>query len=75
MQRRYDTARRHTTKLPRRQFLQLAASAAALPAVSPMGWAQAYPSPYHDGRGGHGGRGPGCSRPRRCRGEERFPTF
>ncbi len=44
MQPRYDTARRHTTKLPRRQFLQLAASAAALPAVSPMGWAQAYPS-------------------------------
>src|SRR5215468_9492102 len=31
-------------KLPRRRFLQLAASAAALPAVSPMAWAQAYPS-------------------------------
>jgi tripartite-type tricarboxylate transporter receptor subunit TctC len=31
-------------KLQRRQFLQLAASAAALPAVSPMALAQAYPS-------------------------------
>jgi tripartite-type tricarboxylate transporter receptor subunit TctC len=31
-------------KLPRRQFLQLAASAAALPAVSPLAWAQAYPT-------------------------------
>jgi tripartite-type tricarboxylate transporter receptor subunit TctC len=31
-------------KLPRRQFLHLAASAAALPAVSPIAWAQAYPS-------------------------------
>ncbi len=31
-------------KLPRRQFLQLAASAAALPAVSPMAWAQTYPT-------------------------------
>jgi len=31
-------------KLPRRQFLQLAASAAALPAVSPRASAQAYPS-------------------------------
>ena len=31
-------------KLPRRQFLQLAASAAALPAVSRMARAQAYPS-------------------------------
>jgi tripartite-type tricarboxylate transporter receptor subunit TctC len=31
-------------KLPRRQFLQLAASAAALPAVSPMALAEAYPS-------------------------------
>src|SRR5262249_53767448 len=35
---------RSTMKLPRRQFLQLAASAAALPALSPMVWAQAYPS-------------------------------
>ena len=31
-------------KLPRRQFLHLAAGAAALPAVSRMAWAQAYPS-------------------------------
>jgi hypothetical protein len=29
---------------PRRRFLQLAASAAALPAVSGFGWAQTYPS-------------------------------
>jgi tripartite-type tricarboxylate transporter receptor subunit TctC len=31
-------------KLPRRKFLHLAAGAAALPAVSRMSWAQAYPS-------------------------------
>jgi tripartite-type tricarboxylate transporter receptor subunit TctC len=31
-------------KLPRRNFLQLAASATALPAVSHFAWAQAYPS-------------------------------
>src|SRR5258708_8100329 len=31
-------------KLPRRQFLHLAAGAAALPAVSPFAWAQAYPT-------------------------------
>jgi tripartite-type tricarboxylate transporter receptor subunit TctC len=31
-------------KLPRRTFLHLAAGAAALPAVSRMAWAQAYPS-------------------------------
>src|SRR5215470_886974 len=31
-------------KLPRRQFLQLAASAAALPAALPMARAQVYPS-------------------------------
>jgi tripartite-type tricarboxylate transporter receptor subunit TctC len=31
-------------KLPRRQFLHLAAGAAALPAVSRLAWAQAYPS-------------------------------
>src|SRR5258707_11341448 len=31
-------------KLPRRQFLHLAAGAAALPAVSGVSWAQAYPS-------------------------------
>src|SRR5262249_37250958 len=30
-------------KLPRRSFLQLAASAATLPAVSRIAWAQAYP--------------------------------
>ena len=31
-------------KLPRRQFLHLAAGAAALPAVSRFAWGQAYPS-------------------------------
>jgi tripartite-type tricarboxylate transporter receptor subunit TctC len=31
-------------KLPRRQFLHLAAGAAAMPAVSRFAWAQAYPS-------------------------------
>ena len=31
-------------KLPRRQFLHLAAAAAALPAVSRIAWAQAYPT-------------------------------
>ena len=31
-------------KLPRRQFLHLAAGAAALPAVSRIAWAQAYPT-------------------------------
>src|SRR5580692_10265837 len=31
-------------KLPRRQFLHLAAGAAALPAVSHIAWAQSYPS-------------------------------
>jgi len=31
-------------KLPRRQFLRLAAGAAALPAVSRIAWAQAYPT-------------------------------
>src|ERR1700681_2031163 len=35
-------------KLPRRQFLHLAAGAAALPAVSRIAWAQTYPSrPVH----------------------------
>jgi tripartite-type tricarboxylate transporter receptor subunit TctC len=35
-------------KLPRRQFLHLAASAAALPAVARVAWTQAYPSrPVH----------------------------
>ena len=31
-------------KLPRRNFMLLAAGAAALPAVSRVTWAQAYPS-------------------------------
>src|SRR5215475_2983139 len=31
-------------KLPRRQFLHLAAGAAALPAVSHIAWAQTYPT-------------------------------
>jgi tripartite-type tricarboxylate transporter receptor subunit TctC len=31
-------------KLPRRQFLHLAVGAAALPAVSRLAWAQAYPA-------------------------------
>jgi hypothetical protein len=31
-------------KLPRRNFLYLAAGAAALPAVSRLAWAQAYPT-------------------------------
>src|SRR5262245_59098559 len=31
-------------KLPRRQFLHLAAGAAALPAASGIAWAQAYPT-------------------------------
>src|SRR6266568_7262447 len=31
-------------KLPRRQFLKLAAGAAVLPAMSQFAWAQAYPS-------------------------------
>ena len=31
-------------KLPRRNFLHLAAGAAALPAMSRIAWAQAYPS-------------------------------
>jgi tripartite-type tricarboxylate transporter receptor subunit TctC len=35
---------RHPMKLPRREFLHLAAGAAALPAVSRIAWAQAYPS-------------------------------
>src|SRR4029453_15726249 len=35
---------RDAMKLPRRNFLHLAAGAAALPAVSRFGWAQAYPS-------------------------------
>ena len=39
-------------KLPRRKFLHLAAGAAALPAISRMSWAQAYPARNAvDGRG------------------------
>jgi polar amino acid transport system substrate-binding protein len=34
-------------KLPRRNFLHLAAGAAALPAVSRIAWAQAYPRLNH----------------------------
>jgi hypothetical protein len=33
-------------KLPRRQFLHLAAGAAALPAISRGAWAQSYPKFY-----------------------------
>ena len=33
-----------SVKLPRRRFLHLAAGVAALPAVSRMAWAQAYPT-------------------------------
>src|SRR5262245_6905900 len=35
---------RFKMKLPRRQFLHVAAGAAAFPVVSRIGWAQAYPS-------------------------------
>ena len=38
------SGRRTPMKLPRRQFLHLAAGAAALPAVSRIAWAQAYPT-------------------------------
>src|SRR5216683_855790 len=41
-------SRARTMKLPRRQFLQLAAHAAALPALSRLAWAQTYPArPVH----------------------------
>src|SRR5215510_9552984 len=33
----------HAMKLPRRQFLRLAASAAALPSLERLAWAQSYP--------------------------------
>ena len=39
-----DMLERDAVKLPRRNFLHLAAGAAALPAVSRIAWAQAYPS-------------------------------
>src|SRR6266566_4077220 len=38
-----NRSREHAVKLPRRHFLHLAASIAALPAVSPLAWAEAYP--------------------------------
>src|SRR5262249_13387108 len=41
---RARSGRRTPMKLPRRRFLHLAAGAAALPAVSRIAWAQAYPS-------------------------------
>jgi tripartite-type tricarboxylate transporter receptor subunit TctC len=37
-------AKGHAMKLPRREFLHLAAGAAAFPAVSRFAWAQAYPT-------------------------------
>src|SRR5262249_8435803 len=37
-------AEREAMKLPRRQFLHLAAGAAALPTASRFAWAQAYPA-------------------------------
>ena len=40
----FGVARGHAMKLPRRRFLHLAAGAAALPAVSRMARAQAYPT-------------------------------
>src|SRR5262249_34229267 len=39
-----STIGRDRMKLPRRKFLHLAAGAAALPAVSRIAWAQAYPT-------------------------------
>src|SRR5262249_5019429 len=39
-----DMLERDAVKLPRRNFLHLAAGAAALPAVSHFAWAQAYPT-------------------------------
>src|SRR5258708_36858412 len=38
-----NRSRERAMKLPRRHFLHLAASTAALPAVSPLAWAEAYP--------------------------------
>ena len=40
----FELQREGAMKLPRRQFLHLAAGAAALPVVSRIAWAQAYPS-------------------------------
>src|SRR6266511_2201527 len=39
-----EDQRGNAVKLPRRQFLHLAAGAAALPAASRVAWTQAYPS-------------------------------
>jgi hypothetical protein len=39
-----DMLERDAVKLPRRNFLHLAACTAALPAVSRVAWAQGYPS-------------------------------
>ena len=45
MKRRFTgISEREAMKLPRRAFLHLAAGAAALPAVSRVAWAQAYPA-------------------------------
>src|SRR5215472_14182688 len=45
MKRRFiGISEREVMKLPRRNFLHLAAGAAALPAVSRFAWAQAYPT-------------------------------
>jgi hypothetical protein len=45
MKRRFTgISERDVMKLPRRNFLHLAAAAAALPAVSRFAWAQAYPT-------------------------------
>src|SRR5262249_10354120 len=41
---RPSPVREGAMKLPRRNFLHLAAGAAALPAVSRIAWAQAYPA-------------------------------
>jgi tripartite-type tricarboxylate transporter receptor subunit TctC len=41
---RANSGGRHMIKLSRRRLLQLGTGAAALPAVSSIGWAQAYPS-------------------------------
>src|SRR5450631_2122854 len=41
---RTPARRANAMKFPRREFLQLAAGAAALPAVSRIAWAQAYPA-------------------------------
>jgi len=42
----YEDQRGNAVKLPRRQFLHLAAGAAALPAISHFAWAQTYPNRF-----------------------------